>query len=49
MIQFFEWKTRKNGILASIDMEEGMGVTLSRANPLVCVLVARLDPLPSPV
>ncbi|XP_076918891.1 cytochrome P450 93A3-like isoform X2 [Bidens hawaiensis] len=49
MIQCFKWNTGKNGILASVDMEEGTGITLPRANPLVCVPVARLDPIPLPV
>ncbi|KAJ0521127.1 putative 3,9-dihydroxypterocarpan 6A-monooxygenase [Helianthus annuus] len=39
MIQCFEWKAGENGNLASVDMEEGIGVTLPRANPLVCVPV----------
>ncbi|KAI3665649.1 hypothetical protein L6452_44278 [Arctium lappa] len=48
MIQCFEWKAvGKDGRnLASLDMEEGIGMTLPRANPLVCVPVARLDPIP---
>ncbi|KAM0027693.1 putative 3,9-dihydroxypterocarpan 6A-monooxygenase [Helianthus debilis subsp. tardiflorus] len=45
MIQCFEWKAGENGNLESVDMEEGIGVTLPRANPLVCVPVARLDPI----
>lgn len=44
MIQCFEWKAGKNGNLTSVDMEEGaFGITIPRANPLVCVPVARLD------
>ncbi|EXC30900.1 Cytochrome P450 93A1 [Morus notabilis] len=45
MIQCFEWKLvgGKNGI---VDMEEGPGLTLRRAHPLVCVPVARFSPLP---
>ncbi|KAI3760570.1 hypothetical protein L1987_50966 [Smallanthus sonchifolius] len=43
MIQCFEWKTRNNG---TVDMEDGFGLTIPRANPLVCVPVARLDPIP---
>ncbi|KAI3760592.1 hypothetical protein L1987_50989 [Smallanthus sonchifolius] len=35
MIQCFEWKAGKNGNLATVDMEEGVGITLPRANPLV--------------
>ncbi|GKC32220.1 cytochrome P450 93A3-like protein [Tanacetum coccineum] len=46
MIQCFDWKAGKDGNLNSIDMEEGIGVTLPRANPLVCVPVARLHPIP---
>lgn len=46
MIQCFEWKAGKNGNLTSVDMEEGIWITLPRANPLVCVPVARLDPIP---
>ncbi|KAL4558110.1 hypothetical protein LXL04_036306 [Taraxacum kok-saghyz] len=46
MIQCFDWKAGKNGDLSSVDMEEGIGITLPRANPLVCVPVARLDPIP---
>ncbi|PWA50803.1 hypothetical protein CTI12_AA451430 [Artemisia annua] len=43
MIQCFEWKADKNGDMAQVDMEEGQGITLPRANPLICVPVARLD------
>ncbi|XP_065856385.1 cytochrome P450 93A3-like [Euphorbia lathyris] len=42
MIQCFDWKV--NG---SVDMEEGIGLTLPRAKPLVCVPVPRLKPFPS--
>ncbi|KAI3760581.1 hypothetical protein L1987_50978 [Smallanthus sonchifolius] len=45
MIQCFEWKAGENGNLATVDMEEGVGITLPRANPLVCVPIARLDPV----
>ncbi|KAI3760585.1 hypothetical protein L1987_50982 [Smallanthus sonchifolius] len=34
MIQCFEWKAGKKGDLATVDMEEGVGATLPRANPL---------------
>lgn len=44
MIQCFEW--RVNGGNGSVDMEEGPGITLPRANPLICVPVPRFDPLP---
>ncbi|KAF5785812.1 putative 3,9-dihydroxypterocarpan 6A-monooxygenase [Helianthus annuus] len=47
MIQCFEWKAGKDGNLTSVDMKEGTSLTLSRANPLLCVPVARLDPIPS--
>lgn len=43
MIQCFEWKVPSG----SVDMEEGLGLTLPRAHPLVCVPVARLSPFPS--
>ncbi|KAI3750208.1 hypothetical protein L2E82_20837 [Cichorium intybus] len=46
MVQCFDWKAGKDGNLTTVDMEEGIGITLPRANPLVCVPVARLDPLP---
>ncbi|KAK1412896.1 hypothetical protein QVD17_34484 [Tagetes erecta] len=46
MIQCFEWKAGENGNLANVDMEEGIGFTVPRANHLVCVPVARLDPIP---
>nr|XP_043636287.1 cytochrome P450 93A3-like [Erigeron canadensis] len=46
MIQCFDWKAGKDGNLTSVDMEEGVGITLPRATPLVCVPVARLNPLP---
>ncbi|XP_073002717.1 cytochrome P450 93A2-like isoform X2 [Typha latifolia] len=41
MIQCFDWKV--NG---PIDMVEGPGITLPRAQPLVCSPVCRLNPLP---
>ncbi|KAL4558113.1 hypothetical protein LXL04_036309 [Taraxacum kok-saghyz] len=34
MIQCFDWKAGKYGDLSGVDMEEGMGVTLPRSNPL---------------
>ncbi|PWA83895.1 cytochrome P450 [Artemisia annua] len=43
----FDWKAGKDGILANVDMDEGPGLTLPRANPLIFVPIARLDPLPS--
>ena len=42
MIQCFDWKV--NG---TVDMQEGTGITLPRAHPLICVPVARLSPFPS--
>ncbi|KAI5671509.1 hypothetical protein M9H77_11873 [Catharanthus roseus] len=44
MIQCFEWKLSGNQENGKVDMEEGPGITLPRANPLVCVPVARLNP-----
>lgn len=46
MIQCFEWKVT-DGTQGTLDMEEGPGISLPRANPLVCVPVARLSPFPS--
>nr|XP_043637419.1 cytochrome P450 93A3-like [Erigeron canadensis] len=46
MIQCFDWKAGIDGNLPSVDMEEGFGLTLTRANHLVCVPVARLHPIP---
>ncbi|CAI9301314.1 unnamed protein product [Lactuca saligna] len=48
MIQCFEWKAGKDGNLITVDMEEGHGLSLARANPLVCVPIIRLDSLPLP-
>ncbi|KAK9290287.1 hypothetical protein L1049_008454 [Liquidambar formosana] len=45
MIQCFEWKVG-DGKKNTVDMEEGLGITLPRANPLVCIPVARFNPLP---
>ncbi|MQL89629.1 hypothetical protein Taro_022200 [Colocasia esculenta] len=42
MVQCFEWKVEGG----RVDMEEGEGLTLPRARPLVCQPVARLDTLP---
>ncbi|KAK7378210.1 hypothetical protein VNO80_03648 [Phaseolus coccineus] len=44
MIQCFEWKVK--GGNETVDMEEKPGLTLSRAHPLVCVPVPRLNPFP---
>ena len=46
MVQCFEWKVdEKNGL---VDMEEGPGMTLPRAHPLICVPVSRLYDSPLP-
>ncbi|KAF5474084.1 hypothetical protein F2P56_006017 [Juglans regia] len=45
LIQCFEWKVP--GGDGTVEMEEGPGITLPRAHPLVCVPMARLDPFPS--
>jgi len=44
MIQCFEW-TLKGGN-ETVDMQEKPGITLSKAHPLVCVPVPRLNPFP---
>ncbi|CAI9787561.1 unnamed protein product [Fraxinus pennsylvanica] len=44
MIQCFEWKVEGNG---TVDMEEGPGITLPKAHPLICFPVARCNPMPS--
>ncbi|GKF03765.1 cytochrome P450 93A3-like protein [Tanacetum coccineum] len=46
MIECFDWKAVKDGTLLSVDMEEGTGQTLPRANPLFCIPVALFDPIP---
>ncbi|KAK7259473.1 hypothetical protein RIF29_25081 [Crotalaria pallida] len=46
MIQCFEWKVGGGGN-ESVGMEEKPGITLSRAHPLICVPVPRLNPFPS--
>lgn len=43
MIQCFEWEVSGGG---SVDMEEGPGLTMPRAKPLMCMVVPRLDPMP---
>ncbi|KAJ3694859.1 hypothetical protein LUZ60_000236 [Juncus effusus] len=40
MIQCFDWKMKDGGLA---DMAEGAGMTLSRAKPLLCVPVPRVD------
>ncbi|KAG5252813.1 cytochrome P450 [Salix suchowensis] len=42
MIQCFDWKVK-----GTVDMQEGTGIAISRAHPLICVPVTRLDPFPS--
>ncbi|KDP24589.1 hypothetical protein JCGZ_25505 [Jatropha curcas] len=45
MIQCFEWKV--DGGNGTVDMEEGPGLTLPRANPLICFPMTRLNLFPS--
>lgn len=45
MIQCFQWKVNKEGNDKMVDMEEGPGITIPRAHPLICVPVARIDAL----
>ncbi|KAF3442608.1 hypothetical protein FNV43_RR16524 [Rhamnella rubrinervis] len=47
MIQCFEWKVGGGDDHDLVDMEEGPGLTLPRAHPLVCVPVTRLSPFSS--
>ncbi|KAJ3707909.1 hypothetical protein LUZ61_011614 [Rhynchospora tenuis] len=42
MVQCFDWKLSGGGL---VDMAEGPGLTLTRAKPLVCIPVPRLDQL----
>lgn len=44
MIQCFDWKLSGGGVI--VDMEEGPGLTLPRAHPLICVPVTMLKPFP---
>lgn len=44
LVQCFEW--RLAGGKERADMEEGVGITLPMAHPLVCVPLPRLDPFP---
>ncbi|KAK4413002.1 cytochrome [Sesamum alatum] len=44
MIQCFEWKVE--GGNGRVDMEEGPGITLAKAQPLVCTPVVRLNAVP---
>ncbi|XP_027176880.1 3,9-dihydroxypterocarpan 6A-monooxygenase-like [Coffea eugenioides] len=45
MLQCFEWNVNGEGN-GKVDMEEGPGITLPKARPLVCVPKARFNPLP---
>ncbi|XP_073152308.1 cytochrome P450 93A3-like [Henckelia pumila] len=45
MIRCFEWKVHEGGN-GVVDMEEGVGLVLKRANPLVCFPAARLHSIP---
>ncbi|CAI9297770.1 unnamed protein product [Lactuca saligna] len=45
MLQCFEWKAGQHGDTTRVDMKEGPGITLPRANPLVCIPVPRLHSL----
>ncbi|XP_058089239.1 cytochrome P450 93A3-like [Magnolia sinica] len=45
MIQCFDWTVGIRGECATVDMMEGPGLTLTRARPLVCVPVARANPV----
>ncbi|PWA35866.1 cytochrome P450 93A3 [Artemisia annua] len=47
-VDCFDWKVGTDGNLTSVDMDEGLGLNLPRANPLVCIPVARIDPIPLP-
>ncbi|KAL5976001.1 hypothetical protein ACLOJK_020331 [Asimina triloba] len=44
MVQCFDWKLGNGEVL---DMSEGKGIALARAQPLVRIPIARLNPLPS--
>lgn len=44
LIQCFDWKVETGG---KVNMDEGIGLTLPRAQPLICVPVARINPLSS--
>lgn len=48
MLQCFEWKAEGGNNGTTVNMEEGLGFTLPRAHPLICVPVARLVPFPTP-
>ncbi|CAM8976264.1 unnamed protein product [Rhodiola kirilowii] len=44
LVQYFDWEVGKGG---KVSMDEGIGLTLPRAHPLICIRVARLDRFPS--
>ncbi|KAL3533246.1 hypothetical protein ACH5RR_006767 [Cinchona calisaya] len=46
MLQCFEWNVNYDEANGKVDMEEGCGIALLKARPLVCFPVARLNPLP---
>lgn len=43
MVQCFEWKVVNGG---SVNMEEGRGIALPRAHPIMCIPVARCNHFP---
>ncbi|KAK9187973.1 hypothetical protein WN944_019372 [Citrus x changshan-huyou] len=45
MIQCFDWEVI-GGNGTRVDMEEGTGLTLPRAHPLICVPITRINPFP---
>ncbi|KAL8041530.1 hypothetical protein ABFX02_10G170900 [Erythranthe guttata] len=47
MIQCFEWKA--DGVCTLVDMEEGIGITLPRANPLICSPIIKLNSIASSI
>ncbi|XP_038979780.1 cytochrome P450 93A3-like [Phoenix dactylifera] len=48
LVHCFEWKVdgKEEERSGGLDMSEGIGMVILRAQPLVCVPVARLDPFP---
>nr|XP_010918275.1 cytochrome P450 93A2 [Elaeis guineensis] len=48
LVQCFHWKVggKEEEMSGGLDMKEGIGMVILRAQPLVCVPVARLDPFP---
>ncbi|KAK1306384.1 Cytochrome P450 93A2 [Acorus calamus] len=49
LIQCFEWEAGvgENGERRRLDMIEGIGLTVPREHPIICVPKVRLDPFPS--